>query len=137
MSARSGQLQGANKRGGRRREKRVCLSVTLCGGGYIYSTARGKPLSKEGKCKIEREVNDFHSERMNSPPQTSSLEYWAQASLRYPIVAQAAQKYLCIPASSAPSKRSFSKARHIVRARQARLSEKHVKELFFCLGTRT
>ena len=64
----------------------------LVWGGYIDSTARGKPLSEEGKCKIEREVNDFHSECMNSPPQTSSLEYWAQASLRYPIVAQATQK---------------------------------------------
>ena len=83
--------------------------------GYIDSTARGKPLCEEGKCKIEREVNDFHFERMNSPPQTSSLKYWAQASLRYDIVVQAAQKYLCIPASSATSERSFSKAGHIVR----------------------
>ena len=109
----------------------------LVWGGYIDSTARGKPLSEEGKCKRDREVNDFHSERMNSPLQTSSLEYWAQASLRYPIVAQAAQKCLCIPASSVTSERSFSKAGHIVRARRARLSEEHVKELLFCLGTRT
>ena len=102
----------------------------LVWGGYIDSRARGKPLSTEGKRrKIECEVNDFHSERRNSPPQTSFLEYWAQASLRYPIVAQAAQKYLCIPASSATSERSFSKAGHIVRARRARLSEEHVKEL--------
>ena len=107
----------------------VSVERDLVWGGYIDSTARGKPLSEEGKCKIEREVNDFHSERMNSPPQTSSLEYWAQASLRYPIVAQAAQKYLCIPASSATSERSFSKAGHIVRARRARLSKEHVKEL--------
>ena len=90
-------------------------------GGYIDSIARGKPLSEEGKCKIEREVNDFHSERMNSPPPTSSLEYWAQVSLRYPIVAQAIQKYLCIPASSATSERSVSKAGHIVRARRTKL----------------
>ena len=103
----------------------------LLWGGYIDSTARGKPLFEEGKRKIEREVNDFHSERMNSPPQTSSLEYWAQASLRYPIVAQAVQKYLCIPASNATSERSFSKAGHIVRARRARLSEEHMKELSF------
>ena len=109
----------------------VSVEHDLLWGKYIDSIARGKPLSKEGKCKIEREVNDFHSERMNSPPQTSSLEYWAQASLRYPIVAQAAQKYLCIPASSATSERSFSKAGHIVRARWARLSEEHVKELSF------
>ena len=115
----------------------VSVERDLVWGGYIDSTARGKPLSEKGKRKIEREVNDFHSERMNSPPQTSSLEYWAQASLKYPIVAQAAQKYLCIPASSVTSEHNFSKAGHIVRARRARLSEEHVKELSFCLGTRT
>ena len=109
----------------------VSVERDLVWGGYIDSTARGKPLFQEGKRKIECEVNDFHSERMNSPPQTSSLEYWAQASLRYPIVAQAARKYLCIPASSATSECNFSKAGHIVRARRARLSEEHVKELSF------
>ena len=109
----------------------VSVERDLVWGGYIDSTTRGKPLSEEGKCKIEREVNDFHSEWMNSPPQTSSLEYWAQASLRYPIMAQVAQKYLCIPASSAASERNFSKTGHIVRTRRARLSEEHVKELSF------
>ena len=103
----------------------------LVWGGYIDSSSRGKPMPKERVDKIEREVNDFHSERMNSPPKTCSLQYWAQASLRYPIVAQAARKYLCIPASSATSERSFSKSGHIVRARRARLSDEHVKELSF------
>ena len=88
-------------------------------------------MPKKRVDKIEREVNDFHSEWMNSPPKTSSLQYWAQASLRYPIVAQAARKYLCIPASSATSERNFYKSGHIVRARRARLSEEYVKELSF------
>ena len=88
-------------------------------------------MPKEGVDKIEREVNDFHSERMNSPPKMCSLQYWAQAFLRYPIVAQVARKSLCIPASSATSERSFSKSGHIVRAKQARLSDEHVKELSF------
>ena len=109
----------------------VSVERDLGWGGYIDSIARGKPLSEEGKSKIEREVSDFHSKRMNFPPQTSSLEYWAQASMRYPIMAQATQKCLCIPASSATSERSFSKAGHIVRAGRARLLEEHVKELFF------
>ena len=100
---------------------------------YIDSSSRGKQMPKEAVDKIEREVNDFHSKRMNSPPQMSSLQYWAQASLRYPIVAQAARKYLCIPASSATSECSFSKLGHIVRARQARLSNEHLKELSFLL----
>ena len=55
----------------------------LVWGGYIDSSSRGKAMPKEGVDKIEREVNDFHSERMNSPPKTCSLQYWAQASLRF------------------------------------------------------
>ena len=109
----------------------VLVERDLVWAGYIDLSSRGKPLPREGMAKIEREVNDFHSGRMNSPPQTSSLKYWAQASLRYPIVAQAAQKYLCIATSSATSERNFSKVGHIVTARRARLSEEHVKELSF------
>ena len=40
----------------------------LVWGVYIDFSNRGKPTPKEGVDKIEREVNDFHSERMNSPP---------------------------------------------------------------------
>ena len=109
----------------------VSVERDLVWGRYIDLSTRGKPLSREGIAKIKREVNDFHSERMNSPLQTSSPEYWAQASLRYPIVAQAAQKYLCIPTRGATSERIFSKAGHIVRARWARLSKDYVKELSF------
>ena len=54
----------------------VSVEYNLVWGGYINSTARGKPLFKEGKRKIECEVNDFHYEQMNSLLQTSSLEYW-------------------------------------------------------------
>ena len=99
--------------------------------GYINSRSRGKPMPKEGIDKIECQVIHFHSERMNSPPQTSSLQYWAQASLRYPIMAQATQKYLCIPAYSATPKRNFSKSGPTVRAKRASLSNEHLKELSF------
>ena len=100
-------------------------------GGYIQRAGRNEPLPQAGVEMIERQVSDFHSERMNSPPKTSSLKYWAQASLRFPLVAEVARKYLCVPASSATSERSFSKAGHIVRARRAKLSDEHVKELTF------
>ena len=39
-------------------------------------------MSKNGIEKIEFGVSDFHCEQMNSPPKTSSLIYWAQASLK-------------------------------------------------------
>ena len=64
------------------------VHATVEWGGYIDFSNRGKPMPMEGVDKIERKVNDFHSERMNSPPpKTSSLQYWAQKSLRYTIVA--------------------------------------------------
>ena len=47
----------------------------LVWGRYIDSCNRGKPMPKERVDKIEREVNDFHSKRMNSPPKMSSLQY--------------------------------------------------------------
>ena len=68
---------------------------------------------------------------MKSLPKMSSLNYWAQASLRCPIVAQATLKCFCILASSTISERSFSTAGHIVKARWARLLDERVKELSF------
>ena len=44
----------------------------LVWGGYLDSTSRGQPMCKEGIDKIEREVNDFHSKRINSPPNVLS-----------------------------------------------------------------
>ena len=39
----------------------------LVWGGYIDSSSRGMPMPKGEIDKIERVVNDFHPERMNSP----------------------------------------------------------------------
>ena len=86
-------------------------------GRYIGPNTRGKPLSKATIEKIEFEVTDLHCERMISPLKTSSLTYWAQASLKYPFMMQAAEKYHCVPASNATLECSFSKVGHIVRAR--------------------
>ena len=44
----------------------------LVWGGYLDSISRDQPMCKEGIDKMEREVNDFHSERMNSPPNVLS-----------------------------------------------------------------
>ena len=127
---------GEDAPGGSRRVSDAWLgptnpNVEFKWGGYIDIRLAGQRLSQPAIEFIEHQVNDFHSERMNSPPKASSLEYWALASLRFPLVAQIARRYLCVPASSATSERSFSKAGHIVRARRARLSDEHVKELTF------
>ena len=53
----------------------VSVEHDLVWGWYIDLSIRRKPLPQEGIANIEREVNDLHSEWMNSPPQTSSPEY--------------------------------------------------------------
>jgi len=40
--------------------------------------------------------------------------WWKENSARYPLLSQLARKYLCIPASTASSKRSFSTAGLII-----------------------
>ena len=91
----------------------------------------GAMLPANAKVSTEKQVNEFNLERMNASGKVKSLVYWAEASRRYPIVAQVARQCLCVPASSASSERSFSKMGHILRARRARLSDEHVKELSF------
>ena len=51
------------------------VECDLVWGGYLDSTSRGQPMCKEGIDKIEREVNDFHSQWMNfpAPPPPQSL----------------------------------------------------------------
>ena len=100
-------------------------------GGHLDEQMQGAALPADAKAAIEKQVNEFHLERTNASGKVNSLVYWAEASRRYPIVAQVARQCLCVPASSASSERSFSKTGHIVRARRARLSEEHVKELSF------
>ena len=88
-------------------------------------------MPKEGVDKIERAVNDFHSERMNSPLKTCSLQYWAQASLRYPIVHKPPRNTFASLQVALHQSVSFSKSAHIVKTKRARLSDEHVKELSF------
>ena len=100
-------------------------------GGHLDEQMQDAALPADTKAAIEKQVNEFHLERMNASGKVNSLVYWGEASRRYPIVAQVARQCLCVPASSASSERRFSKTGHIVRARRARLSDEHVKELSF------
>ena len=92
---------------------------------------QGAVLPANAKAAIEKQVNEFHLERINASGRVNSLVYWEEASRRYPIVAQVALQCLCVPASSTSSERSFSKTGHIVRARRPRLSDEHAKEQSF------
>ena len=59
------------------------------------------------------------------------LKWWKANASRYPLLANLARKYLCIPATSVPSERVFSSAGHIVNKRRACLDPSSVNMLVF------
>ena len=81
---------------------------------HLDEQMQGAALPADTKAAIEKQVNEFHSEKKNASGNVNSLDYWAETSRRHPIVAQVARQCLCVPASSASSERSFSKTGHIV-----------------------
>lgn len=65
------------------------------------------------------------------PKKENPLAWWKTKEARYPTLAKVAKSFLCIPATSTPSKRLFSTAGIIVSKRRASLSLEHVDMLTF------
>ncbi len=57
--------------------------------------------------------------------------YWAVNKLRFPALAQMAQKYLSAPCSSVESERLFSSVSHILTDNRNRLVAEHAEMLLF------
>ena len=80
---------------GRLVASRASHFVTTCGGHHLGEQMHGVALPANAKAAIEKNVNEFHLERMNSSGKVNSLVYWEEASRRYPIVAQVACQWFC------------------------------------------
>ena len=65
-------------------------------------------------------------DRKNNP-----LEWWKINEKKFPRLHQIAKKYLCIPGSSVPSERLFSKAGQLVSERRNRLKPKNIDMMLF------
>lgn len=59
------------------------------------------------------------------------LKWWKSNEKRFPLLARLARKYLCIPATSAPSERVFSSAGNVVTHKRSTLSSDIVNSLVF------
>ena len=108
------------------------IFVTTCGGGHLDEQMQGVALPADTKATIEKQVNEFHLERMNASGKVNNLVYWARGfpTLSYSC-SNGTSMTFASSTSSLFSKRSFSKTGHIVRARCAHLFDEHVKELSF------
>ena len=58
--------------------------------------------------------------------------WWKDNQNRYKNLYRLVSRYLCIPATSCPSERIFSKAGEVISADRSRLSPQHANELIFC-----
>lgn len=62
------------------------------------------------------------------------LEFWENHQKTFPELYLLAKKYLCVPATSVPSERLFSKAGYITNDRRSRLGAKRIDQLVFLNG---
>lgn len=68
---------------------------------------------------------------MQVDEETDPLDWWRMYQANFPRVARLAQKYLCIPATSAPSERAFSFGGNIVTCHRSLLKPETVDKLVF------
>ncbi|XP_072140743.1 E3 SUMO-protein ligase ZBED1-like [Dermacentor andersoni] len=65
-----------------------------------------------------------------------ALKWWKDNEPKFPLVAELAKKYMCIPASSASSERVFSTAGNIITAKRSCLLPENVSSLVFLYQNR-
>jgi hypothetical protein len=71
-------------------------------------------------------LRDNNNEKYNCP-----LNWWKLHEFKYKMLSILAARYLCIPATSAPSERVFSAAGLTIAKDRSRLSPDHANELIF------
>ena len=57
---------------------------------------------------VKREIENYLDPSISMPPKTDPLQWWKVNGSRFPKVAMAARKWLCVPRTSTPSERVFS-----------------------------
>lgn len=85
---------------------------------------------KKGTANVKLEAMKFFEElvlRRNEDP----LDWWRTSELQYPLLSQLAKKYLCVPGTSVPAERLFSKDGELVAFKRNRLKPKHVHMFLF------
>lgn len=78
----------------------------------------------------EHEVDAYFAEKVVSRL-TNPLEWWKNNESRFPLIAVIAKSFLCVPVTSTPSERVFSKAGLIVSKLRSNLKPKNVNALLF------
>ncbi|XP_056097499.1 E3 SUMO-protein ligase ZBED1 [Rhinichthys klamathensis goyatoka] len=110
--------------------KKSLASFLKTSGGASASAAVSGSTSFSLKEAIEGELKGYVS-IPNAESEVNPLEWWKVHEANFPRVSQLAKKYLCIPATSAPSERAFSTGGNIVTCQRATLKPDKVNQLVF------
>ena len=101
-----------------------------------------KHIKEHTECLEERRANEQQTQKKTKLPQPKieqanierkedPLKWWKENQYHFPRLQKIAQKYLCIPGSSVPSERLFSKAGILVSERRNRIKPKNVDTVLF------
>jgi hypothetical protein len=107
-------------------KKRKCALNDLFGEVFVTKVEPARSL----KSKTEHEIINYKSED-HMPLDSNPLLWWKVHQNTYPLLANLAQKYLSIPATSVASERVFSTAGDLVTAQRSCLACDQVDRLIF------
>ncbi len=108
-----------------RQSKKVKRSL-----GSFFKKASDGTAALADREAIEVELKSY-LQTMQVDGETDPLDWWQLHQANFPRVARLAQKYLCIPATSAPSERAFSFGGNIVTCHRSLLKPETVDKLVF------
>lgn len=89
--------------------------------------ADNDPNQKQ-RIQLSKELDEYLREEII---ESGELDWWKDNSKRYPNLCKLAFKYLCIPDSSTPAERVFSKAGEIMSKKRSRIKSDHLGHLIF------
>ena len=93
----------------------------------VHDSTTHRTAQTEAMIEVRRYFEEPNIDRSKGHP----LSWWRENAIRFAKLQRLARKYLCIPGSSVPSERLFSKAGQLVSERRNRLKPKNVDILLF------
>jgi zinc finger BED domain-containing protein 1 (E3 SUMO-protein ligase ZBED1) len=97
------------------------------------SAIRQNPVAAKSRESLQRELDHYLQEPLIDRAAGCPFQWWAENKTRFPSLALLAQKLLCIPATSVPSERLFSKAGDVITKKRSSLAPKKAEMVIFLM----